>query len=457
MKNYLNQSDLLKKIFWALLILVLLVLLNTNYRYYFGDMNDSLHLRLNLISLFLVVVFGVILKLKKETMTNILLALGSLVVSLYLVEIFLHFLNFNIIPTAQKAERISSYDYRTNFEVIEDLQNESISAVPRIAPMTFFKSNGVIGKGQFFPIIPLSGIANKTTVFCNESGRYTIYDSDKHGFNNKNQVWDADGEKWILIGDSFAHGACVNSEDNIAGVIAKNTNNTIINLAYSGNGPLAELATLVEYASILKPKKVFWIYCEGNDLTDLHNEVKNTTLMQYLYGGFSQKLFGQQENIDTALQSYIDLNMLRKSKLVNKNKDKFQFSGIDYTKRIFRLYNIRDRLGLANYALGIPPALPKILDKANKIVTSWGGELYFVYLPTYLRYASYVPNHDEYKRKKEVLEMANKLNIKTIDIHDKVFSKHKDPTSLFPYKRNGHYTPEGYALTSKAVMDTLNL
>ena len=453
MKSYLNQFDLLKKILWIFLVLTLLIFLNANYRYYFGDMNDNLHLRLNIISLTLVLFFGIALKLKKEVRVNILLSFGSLVVSLYLIEIFLHFLNFNTTPKSQEVEVISGYDYRTNFEVIKDLKDQSISAVPRIAPMTFFKTNGVIGKGQFFPITPLSGISNKATVFCNESGQYIVYDSDKHGFNNKNKVWDANGEKWTLVGDSFAHGACVNPKDNIAGVMAENTNNTIINLAYSGNGPLAELATLVEYASILKPKKVFWIYCEGNDLTDLHSEIKNSILIQYLNNDFSQGLFTQQENIDKALQSYIDLNMLRKSKSVNKNK--FQLSGVDYIKRILRLYNIRDRLGLSNYSLEINPVLPTILGRANKIVTSWGGELYFVYLPSYLRYSSYVSNHDKYKKKEEVLEIANKLNIKTIDIHDKVFNNHKNPINLFPYQRNGHYTEEGYALTSKAIIDAL--
>ena len=33
-------------------------------------------------------------------------------------------------------------------------------------------------------VLPLSGISNRVTVLCNESGKYAIYDSDQRGFHN---------------------------------------------------------------------------------------------------------------------------------------------------------------------------------------------------------------------------------------------------------------------------------
>ena len=42
----------------------------------------------------------------------------------------------------------------------------------------------------------------------NESGYYSIYKSDRYGFNNPDYVWDKNEIDLVIIGDSFAHGAC---------------------------------------------------------------------------------------------------------------------------------------------------------------------------------------------------------------------------------------------------------
>ena len=40
-------------------------------------------------------------------------------------------------------------------------------------------------------------------------------------FNNLDNIWDEDTINYLLIGDSFTNGACVNSEDKIAGNLKK--------------------------------------------------------------------------------------------------------------------------------------------------------------------------------------------------------------------------------------------
>ena len=74
---------------------------------------------------------------------------------------------------------------------------------------------------------------------------------------------DASGIDWILIGDSFTQGHCVDPGSDIAGQLRSMTNKNIINLGVGGNGPLSELATLKEYAENRNPKIVFCIYFEG--------------------------------------------------------------------------------------------------------------------------------------------------------------------------------------------------
>ena len=47
----------------------------------------------------------------------------------------------------------------------------------RLTGPSFININGA-------EVFPLAGVANKFTVFCNEMGEYTNYESDEHGFNN---------------------------------------------------------------------------------------------------------------------------------------------------------------------------------------------------------------------------------------------------------------------------------
>ena len=59
-------------------------------------------------------------------------------------------------------------------------------------------------------LFPLSGKSNSLTIFCNENGYFSIFDSDRYGFNNPDQEWNSNEIEYLIIGDSFAQGACVN-------------------------------------------------------------------------------------------------------------------------------------------------------------------------------------------------------------------------------------------------------
>ena len=85
----------------------------------------------------------------------------------------------------------------------------------------------------------------------------------------------------MLLGDSFAHGFCVNRPNDIASLLRNLSKKSVLNLGYAGNGPLIEYATLKEY---IKPnvKKIIWFYYEGNDIKDLGKEVNSEILIKYL-------------------------------------------------------------------------------------------------------------------------------------------------------------------------------
>jgi hypothetical protein len=78
-----------------------------------------------------------------------------------------------------------------------------------------------------------------------------------------------------------------------------------LNLGVWANGPLSELATLLEYVRPIRPKSVLWFYFEGNDVADLAEEKTNPIIMQYLERDSSQNLPGRQNEIDQKISEII--------------------------------------------------------------------------------------------------------------------------------------------------------
>ena len=108
-------------------------------------------------------------------------------------------------------------------------------------------------------------------------GQYYIYRSDRYGFNNYDYVYDKEIDA-VLIGDSFAQGACVKQNESIMANLNRMGLATI-SLGSAGNGPLTEYASYKEYADELEPEYVLWLHFEGNDLYgDLQRE-KNVGLL----------------------------------------------------------------------------------------------------------------------------------------------------------------------------------
>ena len=302
----------------------------------------------------------------------------------------------------------------------------------------------------------MGGISNTTTVFCKEGDKFSIYESDRYGFNNPDHQWDNEKIIWFLIGDSFAQGSCVQPGDDFASRIRFLTKQSAISLGMSGNGPLIELASLKEYTLKKKPKIVLWFYFERNDLEDLKEEKSNSILMKYLNDDFTQDLDSKQLEIDKKLKKYIKLaesEYKKKTHKIDKNVEKF----LSF-KKIIRLQILRDKTALdRGLNFGIDPLFEKILVKSRNLVNSWGGKLYFVYLTDKERYSSHRVKDKNYLKKSEIIELINNLDIPLIDIHEQFFIKQADPLKFFAERIYGHYSPDGYNEISKIILKNINM
>lgn len=316
-----------------------------------------------------------------------------------------------------------NFDRRTKFEVYEDLKKNNLNIKLTVVPSNFLKTKEL-------DFLTLAGMSNTTTINCNENGYYSIYKSDRYGFNNPDIEWDSKEIDYLLIGDSFTHGACINRPDDIASVLREYSKKNVLNLGYGGNGPLLELATLREY---LTPniKNVLWIYFEGNDLFNLENELKNQILNKYLANqNFKQDLKLKQTQIDQFLTTFFERETEREAKSNSSKIIKF-----------ILLSNIRGII-ISPLPTSPLPELKVILNLANELVKSYNGKLYFVYLPALERYK--LSKDDNFFKKKQIKKIVSDLNIKFIDIDEDVFQKEKYPLKLFPFEKYPHYNVEGY-------------
>jgi hypothetical protein len=404
---------------------------------------------------------------KKNIRNNIAMIAISIVTGIYLVELSLYYYylgvgsggGMGVARFKASTEQGESPDGRSKVDVLIDLKQKKI--VPSVLPMNFDVTGGII-LTDLKKVFPLAGISRKQTLFCNENGYYVIYESDRYGFNNNDNVWDSRVVDLAMVGDSFTHGACVNPDKNISGSISKNKKNlSIVNLGISGNGPIIELASLVEYAKNIRPKKVLWIYYEGNDITvDLKREEGVSILNKYLNPLYTQGLIKRQSEIDSAMIKHIDKS--HKSKLFIYKTRAFR---LFYTRLLLsRLFeNIKktfdDNSNNSNNSNNINnldlDKFAKIIDRAKNLVESWGGELYFVYLPSYSRYLESGINHGKLLEREKILNLVEYLDISIIDIHQKVFKNSLNPLEYFPYGLSGHYNEKGYKEIGNVIFNSL--
>ena len=419
-------------LYLALSILILIYVFHKDQFIYEG--NKFEYYKIYYIIIVLNLIFSITIILINKIRIYFFIILLSVFFSIYLFEIYLNILKLNSVDLEYKIKEYKKiynkdYDTRSKSEIYKDLSLENKNVSIAIFPSLFLN--------QQIDLYPLSGISNSKTIYDNENGYYFIYDSDRFGFNNPDTIWDEDEIDYILVGDSFIHGASVNPPFDIASILREKTNHKILNLSYGGNGPLLQLATLKEYL----PKKVnniIWFYYEGNDNYDLNNELKNNKLLNYLSDeNFNQNLRYKQNTVDIILKDFLNLEL---NSQIKKNEDNL----ID----IIKLNKLRKIL----HKKEIHNSFESIINKVKKISSEKNANLYFVYLPEHARYKLKFYNDEN---RKNVISLIKNLNINIIDIHQEVFLKSQDPLDFFPFRMYGHYNEKGYKIISNSLYNLL--
>jgi hypothetical protein len=88
------------------------------------------------------------------------------------------------------------------------------------------------------------------------------------------------------------------------------------------------------------------------------------------------------------------------------------------------------------------------------VVDSWGGELYFVYLPTASRFFGHAEHKEELLAMQlSVRRIVTALDISFVDV-PAAFEAEREPKALW-FHQNSHYNETGYRIAAQAVLNAL--
>ncbi len=378
----------------------------------------------------------------------------SLAVGVNVAAVVAALLAFEAVKIAISVRQDRTYDvFREDYDAALATHDRVSVAVPILSYARQLEAVGA-GADRLFP---LAGLARAHTLLCAEGRPLVTYASDRHGFNNPDRLWDAPQLQAALIGDSFIHGQCNAAPHAIADIVREKVPATL-GLAFSGNGPLLELATLVEYGRKARPRNAVWCFFEGNDFDELEAEAGFAVLKRYLEPEPSLRLASRQPEVDAIVKAKLDRDVVGKLERRPQGASAGR-SGLlgalaskQSLRRVIGLQTLGAELGLAwGRGGGDQRLLAQVLGRAKAEVASWGGTLHFCYLPSSARYRGRLEIRapfDSYRGR--TLATASSLGLPVIDVTE-AFERSGARMTLF-LPTGMHYSDQGARLAGEAIV-----
>lgn len=467
------------------------LIINKNAQY-LQNLNFKLFIK---IILFILLVFLVLLYLDFEPSHEI---------DLFLFLFFIAFITFLVLFDKIRpiliiiffSSYIGLFSVNLTFAILDqnnigkmskfDAFNEIKKNKPDLIPWTgvFQSSNDSYNKEFVF-----SNKSNSNLLFCNETGEWITYKSDKFGFNNDNSIYDYENLN-LFIGDSFVEGMCVEREDNLVSQFSKIYDEKIINLGMSGTSQLEQLIILKNYLNYNQNiKKIYWMYSETNDLYNF-DEKKRSNSFSFYEKAFSDefsinnkkelaKFLKNKDNIiDLEINNFIShyggMNNWHGGQVTFQGiiKDKINFKNSFELNKIYSsIKNHYDSIFLKNadqnkwrnrentkevwfedhyqVFLFIEEDLKKLFSHfMQNIAEKYDIETIFIYNPMWETVGP-ITNY----AKPYVIELASQYFDKIVDLEPKL-DTYKDQ-DLFPNGKNAHYSKSGYKIVSNVLKDSL--
>lgn len=196
-----------------------------------------------------------------------------------------------------------------------------------------------------YKFIPVGSFPNKKTFFCDEGYGFINFETDHLGLRNPKDEWSKSYPyDIIIIGDSYIHGACVNNNKDISGILRRN-GRQVLNLGLGDNQPIQYYYLIEKFSKPKPPRNLVVAFYGGNDFYP--SKYKDFYLNLQKNEGIS---FSKKHDLhmlgDNAVKFYDELNYINRLEIesyIQKkgNKNKNESANI---KSIIQLKNIREIL-----------------------------------------------------------------------------------------------------------------
>ncbi len=362
-------------------------------------------------------------------------SLAACVVGIYAAEIYLQLSGYDnrTLIAEAAAKSGNAYDPRTVDEVVAELRGKGVDAHPFMRILN-----------RRTDPMPLANTPARTIVWCNERGRNLVYRSDRHGLNNPDAIWDAAPVDIAVVGDSFVQGACAPDNDGMVDRLRR-TNPSVANLGIGGNAPQSNLATLVEYAPALRPRRIVWVHYAGNDLSGMMQDVRHPVLSRYVdEPGFTQRLAARDGEIVRLMDDFFA------NEYAGTNR--YELSPLELMIRkpllTLKLTALRLRLGITHFdgATVDFDLLERTFARAKALADGLGAELSVITLPHALQAERPLELPEVRLR-----EIVQRLGIFHLDAGAEM-RRRGEPAKYYVFGRNGgHLSAEGDALLAELI------
>lgn len=385
----------------------------------------------------------------KSKITNYLLILISIYLTLIVCDWFLKKINYRFLNEANKLKLES---YKENKVKKEEAFRSGLKYT--IYPTTIENTLDIFNKKNNIP--PLASFTNSDSFLCDEGYGLIKYKTDKFGFRNKNDVYEKPIDI-ILFGDSFVHGSCVDEEFTIAGLLNKKFN--VLNLGVGSTNPTHYALNLNVFEEYFKPRKIVTFFY-SNDYEFNENSIYEKIYKKKI-DYFDLKTFNSNKPTRYNQDVYNTLNLIEKEflsminseldkKILSKKKELFfkaKFNTLFYHVRLLEIRKSFEVLSKKYTTEFLPKNTLKMIkllkEKCNKKVEC---QLLVVLIPS-SDYWDY-----DYRGRIYLKNLRKNLIQNDIDFID--FSNKSNDRSFYAPK-GIHLSIEGNIAISKKILTKL--
>ncbi len=309
----------------------------------------------------------------------------------------------------------------------------------------FVAMKDIVKKYEFAPLGPQP---NTKIYFCNEGYGMIKYKTDRYGFRNEDSVWDHPVEV-ALVGDSFAHGACVPEEQSIQSILSQHK--PTVNLGTWGNNPFHYTALLKSFVPKANPEKIILIFYandnnnfdEESTLHEIFIDMNNISETEEAYS--SDRLF----DFFGEAQAFAEYRIAQDLNLARPSGDFTRRDKADTLKNHLSLHYTRNALRallFPNTLNELPFSSKLALDTLKRVCEENGCVSFVAYIPN----SEFWDPQPEGGRYAQLLRSySEEIGIRFLDLTDVLRPLGRDAYAV----KGPHLSPLGYGLAADEILN----